>query len=139
MLTFLESRSLGGDVLDDADQQRGPPTSTPVPSSGACLCPLSSLPQWRGHEAAQMSTEDGMGAGMWVTRPGPPWHPAEQGARSTPAGLEAGPLAWTPAPCSDPCPPDMNPGSLLALLPGPLLLHSAISLPLHSWVLPSQE
>lgn len=62
-----------------------------------------------------------------------------KGAHSTPAGLEAGPLAWTPAPCSDPCPPDMNPGSLLALLPGPLLLHSAISLPLHSWVLPSQE
>ena len=83
-----------------------PPPPAPMPFSGACLCPPSSRPQWRGHKAAQVGTEDGMGAGRWVTWLGPLWHPAEprggdnsKGAHSTPASLEAGPLTWTPAPC----------------------------------------
>ena len=89
-----------------------PHASTPVPSSGACLCPLSSLPQWRGHEAAQMSTEDGMGAGMWVTWPGPPWHPAEPRGVTIARVPTAPQQAWRQVPWPGPLPPAQTPALL---------------------------
>ena len=75
-----------------------PPPPAPMPFSGACLCPPSSRPQWRGHKAAQVGTEDGMGAGRWVTWPGPLWHPAEPRGVITARVPTAPQQAWRQVP-----------------------------------------